>query len=1217
MENCNIRLSEISPKRIFEEMKLNVYNDFSLSPDLSVNKAYLYSRRSLFKILHAITNAMSFKSQTFFLCTHFLDIIFSSKKQINTNINLIGLASLCLSAKYCENDPIVPHLQYFLKAYNVITGYRSTFSMNDLKSAEIFALKSLNYKLNYYTSYDFNSFLFGHGILKMEQLKEIGIINKNQRYFKNKKNEFFINQNNSLIIKNLLEKIYRKSRYYLDIIVNKTKLCFKYNSLLISIYIMKKSVNEILAIEHKINSCEIKIREEFQKKNSIYFKEIMFDFYEIEYESNEEYKQLINDEEILEIFEKKSKDEPNFTKKIIGPNIEEKKDDEKDDEKENNKLNNNNNNDNRTFFASSVSNGFYKRLSLKINPDEINRRQNDIIERNPITSRVKKSITIDNDNTLDNVNINLNINELQNSHKKRNNQINNLTNTNKSSLNIYSSFKNKQNEKIPTGILKKKISNIPINNRYIPRIETYKNFNKKNILRNNNDSICTENTFQGSNYLNKKEEIKTENNSPGNLEKKENSINKYNNITNYSRITKVRRLNVLNNRKERKDFSYSITENNNNNELTAISCEKKPYYRKLIRQNTNEKYKSLNHNSISNNNINNVDKNKYETMNIESFSRNENNNLNIKANSFFTRINLRKDVNNKSNILNTSENVGNENTIRNNNNSNTKANNNTNANKEIITTSSRYRRRYQNNFHNNLQNKTNNNNISADNKTENSAIIKDDNNKKEIESYSQIKADNNNTKGLTSVNFYKSRRNKISVNTINNNENKNIESNKSFIESKRLTYLLGKQNTELNNTLKEINLAYARNKKEEKEKEKEREREKKSQKEKELEKEREREKEREKEREREKEKENKNNNIDNNNNNIKVNFTKSIRQKYLNINKSNRSSNNINKNTESAKENNNNNSKEFNTISTNSIPISIRNRYTSKTKLHAKDNIILTENNNNDNRNTIKENNTKDNNNITRDSKSKSKYSTSIPLPQDYINLKKTSIYRLMNRTKNLFNRNNNNNEEEENKQNINNENDKCDSKNTKNKPNIHFYRTLNNMNKIIKSDKNLELQRNKEEIKKNQQDIKIGNNSFLRNVIYKNKLNKNNISINSKSQKNTSNITLNNNNINSYNNNENKNKVNNNRNILNEYVKIKNIYVKNCPGVQINNSFVLSNNDTCSTTTNKKYNNRFIRYNNNGKEKDNGLIRYHRSRKAIDTNRNNNDNYKVIFNGK
>ena len=1240
MEDFNIRLSEISPKQIFKEMKLNIYNDFSISSFSSISKTYLYSRRSLFKILHAITNAMSFKSQTFFLCTHYLDIIYSSKKQINMNANLLGLASLCLSAKYCENDPIVPHLQYFIKVYNVIIGYKSVFTMNDLKLAEIFALKSLDYKLNYYTAYDFNSFLFGHGILKLEQLREIGLVTKNERYYKNKRNDFIINQTNSLIIKNLLEKIYRKSRYYLDIIINKTKVCFKYNALFISIYVMKKSVIEILAIEHKIHLGEIKVQVEFEKKNSKFFKEIMLDFYQIEYESNEQYQQLINDEEILEIFGKKQKKELNATKIIIGPKREEKKD----DEKENNKLNNNNNNEKRTLFASSVSNGFYKKLSLKINPDEMSsRRQNDLTDRNPITSRTKKSITIDNENTMDNININLNINEYQNSYKKREIPKNNLTNTNKSALNIYSSFKNKQNEENSNGILKKKISNVQISNKYIPRIETYKNFNKKNMLKNNNDSNNKENTFQGSNEKNKKEEIRTGKSSPLNLE--ETTINKYNNITNYSRITKIRKLNLLNNGKEKKDYSYSITENNNNNsrnDINKISCEKKPYYRKLIRQNTTEKYSSLNFNS-SINNFHKLDKNKFETMNLEPFSRNENNNLNLnlKTKNFFTRINLRKDLNDKNSILNTSINVGNENTFRNNYN-NTSTNKNA---KEIITTSSRYRRRYQNNCHNNLQNSiTINNDISGDIKTENAVILKDDNNKKEIESYSQIKTNNNNTKGATSLNFYRNRRNKISVNTINNNENKNTETNKSFGESKRLAYLLGKQNVELNNTLKEINMAYARSKNKEKEKEKEREserdkerekeRETEKEREKDKEKERERRKEREREREREKEKENKNNNIINNNN-IKVNFTKSIRQKYLNINKNNRSSNNLNKTKESFTDNNNNEGN-INTINTNSISISIKNRYTSRSKnnLITNNNIILTENNNNNDNINKKLYNIKDNNTIENNNNDNSvKYSTNIPMPNKYKDLKKSSIYQIINRTKNLFNRksynNNNNNEEEKNKQNLNigneNENDKSDSKIANENQNYRFYRSFNNINKIIKSDKNVETQRNKEEIKKNQQDIKIGNNSYLRNVIYKNKLNKNNLSLNTRSQKNTSYSTLNNNNnainfnnINSNSNNENKNKANNT--ILNEYVKIKNIYVKNCPGGKnINNSFVLSTYDNYNTTTNKKYVNRFIKYNNNGNERsDSGLNKYHFSRKAIDEIRNNNDNsYKVIFNGK
>ena len=1191
MSDFNVRESEISPKQIFEQMKNNIFNNFSISTYSSINKAYLYARRSLFKILHAITNAMNFKSQTFFLCTHYLDIIFSSQKSINININLLGLASLSLSAKFCENDPIVPHLQYFIKVYNVIMGYRSVFSMNDLKTSEIFVLNILNYKLNYFTSYDFNSFLFGHGILKLEQLREIGT-NKNERYYRNKRKEFVINQTNSLMIKNILEKIYRKSRYYLDIIINKTKLCFKYNALILSIYIMKKSVIEILAIEHKINFCGIDEQEEFYKRNSKCFKEIMFEFYKIEYESNEQYKELVHDEELLEVFEKKViiKNGLSTAASLCESKIEEKKD----DEKENNKINNNN--ENKTLFASSVSNGFYKRLTLKINSDEISKRHYDITDRNTITSRAKNSITVSNDNTFDNINSNLNINELQNTYKKRDISKSNLSYANRSALNIYSSYKNKHNEELPTNILKKKITNIPISNKYIPRIETYNNLNKRKIFRNNNDLNYTENTYQESNYLSKKEEIKTEKTSP--MKSDEISIN--HNFLNYSKMYKIRKINRLNNGKERKDYSYSTTENNNNNDLSKKSYEKKPYFKKLIRHNTNE-YASLNFNSTNNFNSN-IEKNKFETIDLESLSRNKNNNTNLKTNNFYTRINLRKPTSDRNSVFNTSINTGNENTF--------KKNNNINDKKELITTSSRFRRRY---FHNN----TNiNNDISGDIKTENAVILKDDNNKKEIESYSQTKAINN--KGLTSLNFYNNKRTKISVNTIKNNDNKSTDTNnnKSFVETKRITHLLGKQNIELNNTLKEINLAYVRNKNEEKEREKEKE------------------KEREKEKEKEREKENKistsNNSKDINNNNIKVNFTKSIRQKYLNINKNNRSSNNLNKNNEEASTENNKTNEynsNYDSINTNNISISIKNRYTSKNKIN---NIIINNNYNlienkmnNDGNDEKRFSNTKENTISNVNSNSNIKYSTNIPIPNHYQDLKKTSMYKIINKTRTLFTRNNNK-EEEKNKSNKdNNDNDRNEYKTINNNSSINYFKSQNKNNKIIKSEKNLEIQRNKEEIIKNQQDKdkKFGNNSYLRNIVYKNRLNKNNININYRSQKNTSNILFSNN-LN-MNNNENKNR-DNNSNILSEYVKYKNIYIKNnAAGQNINNSFVMSKND--NNLFNKKYVNRFVNYNsnnNNGNDRssvENAINKFHVNRRIIDElSNNNNDNYyKVIFNGK
>ena len=307
MDDNVLNEAEIPPKQIFELMKKNIYDNYYNYSWSIINKDYLSSRKSLFHTLHKITIKMGFKSQTFFLSAHYLDIIFTKKRRINANLNTLGLACLCLSAKFCENDPIVPHLQYFIRIFNNIMGYKNIISMSDLKRTEVLVLKILNYKLNYFTIYDFNSFLFGHGILKIEQLKDIQ--NGTRRLYRSQRKEFSLNPANSLLIKSILEKIYKKSRYYLDDIINDTKLCFKYNPLYISIYIMKKSIEEILKQEKKVNEMNEKEQEEFYSKTNLYFKQIMIDFYKIDYETNEQYREIMSDEEILEIFEGKSKNE--------------------------------------------------------------------------------------------------------------------------------------------------------------------------------------------------------------------------------------------------------------------------------------------------------------------------------------------------------------------------------------------------------------------------------------------------------------------------------------------------------------------------------------------------------------------------------------------------------------------------------------------------------------------------------------------------------------------------------------------------------------------------------------------------------------------------------------------------------------------------------------------------------------------------------------------
>ena len=772
MNDSNIKEAGVSPKQIFETMKRNIFDNFYTYSYSSINKEYLCSRKTLFNILHKITRKLGFKSQTFFLCTLYLDMIFCIKKEIKINLNSLGIGALCLAAKYVENDPIVPHLQYFLKVYNYILGYKSIISISDLKSAEVTALKLLNYKLNYYTIYDFNSFLFGHGILKLEQIKEIEG-DKSHRYYRNKKNDYNFNHKSSLMIKSILEKIYQRSRYYLDIIVNETKLNFKYNSLILSIYIMRKSVLEILAHEHNIAMVEKNEREKFYKKNLLCFRQIMNNFYNIDYETNEQYRELLVDEEIQEIFENREKTKIDFGKiSLCGFKVKENKE----DEKENiildfNKMNNIDL-DNRSLFASSVTNGFFKRLRLKTNYDEVNKSHH---EGNMVSSRKERNtINCNNDNTYDNINVKMSINEEQNSFKNKELEKRVLAHINKSATNILIQNKSKDKDKNKereesTNKINKKLSSVSFkaneknngysSNKLIQRIGNYIRMKNK-IMSNNDKNIDIDysiNTFYGSNFcLNKKPELKTEENSPMNTENKTNTKNKINYI-NYSRMNKFNKIKGLNNGKERSDYSYSFVNNNdetnkndvsndniNNAKNIKKSYEKRPYFKKFIHQNTTiDNYvsvPSMTRNGIcsnfnSTNITSDIDKNQYNSINAETLRANNNEimNKNLKINHFYNnRRSIGKNsvlngknksvlnniINNNKNTLNTSISMGNE--------------SNNNIKKEPIKIN-----RYKKRLHNILNTKEND--ISGDIQTDNTLIIKDynNNNKMVIEPYNQ------------------------------------------------------------------------------------------------------------------------------------------------------------------------------------------------------------------------------------------------------------------------------------------------------------------------------------------------------------------------------------------------------------------------------------------------------------------------------------------------
>ena len=282
--NCFYK-TELSPKEIFNSMQKNIY-DFSPN-SISINSKYLNIRSKLLNLLRTISAKMCFKSQTYFLSIYYLDILFtnSKNKKIELNYNIMGLACLLLSAKNCENDPIVPELKYFTKIYNKLIGNKNAISVSDLFYSEVMAIKLLNHKLNFYTIYDFNSFFFNNNILTEEQLKFI------DNNFEIENNFTFYNNNNvSIKIKRIYDKIYRLSRYYLDILLENS-LCIKYSSLLLSIIIMKKSIEYILLQEKCNNNNDIdKItKEKFIIKNNNYFNRIIKGYYEFDYENIPEY----------------------------------------------------------------------------------------------------------------------------------------------------------------------------------------------------------------------------------------------------------------------------------------------------------------------------------------------------------------------------------------------------------------------------------------------------------------------------------------------------------------------------------------------------------------------------------------------------------------------------------------------------------------------------------------------------------------------------------------------------------------------------------------------------------------------------------------------------------------------------------------------------------------------------------------------------------------
>ena len=672
MEKFYSNILEINPQEIFIQMKKDIYNYYPIISKLNINQEYIKVREEIINLIQKMYKKMRFKSRTFFLSIYYLDIIFDSNKKTKLeNIHLLGLSCFIVASKYCENDPDVPPIGNFLDIYNKYnTNNSKIINLEELFNMEVKVLKYLNYKLQYVTIYEFNLFFFNHGIIKKQQVKDI--INNNVCLNNNKNNKSDISSDeddenlitNSKYIKKILEKIYKKSRYYLNMIIINDKIVFKYNVLLLSIFIMKKSIEEVILNEYKFKNKDYYLnKRQILKKTDIYFKEVMNDFYKMDYESNEKYQELIKDKNILSVFnpqEKKNyelKDNKNNLnndiikfKKVFPNSIRYFKENnfvKKNDTYHINGISNiatsstieesqfpnlvldsyslkNKKNigqynskqkltsaDNKSFIYYNKNNKIWYTKTLGNNTKNFYN-----INNNSNIDISNKNITTNNSNSKNKENINSTLSQLKNNLKKnfslnkkrckdRYSHINNLKTLCKltSCANTIKTIKESyciQNNKFQKDKLKSPDNILDNNIVSSVNLMLEKNILTKNIKKNNK----LKNSF-----LNEEKFYKSNNNSINIINDKKDSLNE----SNYSNNEKNKNFASLNsNRKEKNLIRIRFRTNTINDNSKSKDNKNKPYFKKLIPNFEPMKKNVINKNSIKINAINKSNTNNFK-----------------------------------------------------------------------------------------------------------------------------------------------------------------------------------------------------------------------------------------------------------------------------------------------------------------------------------------------------------------------------------------------------------------------------------------------------------------------------------------------------------------------------------------------------------------------------------------------------------------------------
>ena len=224
-------------------------------------KNYFQKRPKLKSFIKQFNTCLENNSCTYFLALYYMDLVFTSDDLIKIFYShfspssykfgysnqkelpmrfyiLISLSCLIIASKFNENDPHVPNMSNFVSLCSEFgkRDYAFIFDLDDIVAGEVITLKSLKYKLQFYSVYHFVLFFFTHGLVFKSTIERSKLYGKYNE-------------------KKIMEKIYFQSREIIDLIINKQEYYYLYmgnTNYITAVEITLWSIEKVLDI--KINN---------------------------------------------------------------------------------------------------------------------------------------------------------------------------------------------------------------------------------------------------------------------------------------------------------------------------------------------------------------------------------------------------------------------------------------------------------------------------------------------------------------------------------------------------------------------------------------------------------------------------------------------------------------------------------------------------------------------------------------------------------------------------------------------------------------------------------------------------------------------------------------------------------------------------------------------------------------------------------------------------